>query len=97
METVVCYRHKERKLLVDMKYIKEHLGKTITFIDWSKPLERYDYKVEEIPFSEDWEIEVRYFKPEEVNNLLRGCIDRKLYDRLQKIVDYPCGRNLNEE
>lgn len=97
METVVCYRHKEYKMLVDMKYIKEHLGKTITFIDRSKPLERYDYKVEEIPFSEDWKIEVRYFKQEEFNNLLRGCIDRKLCDKLLKIIDYPYGRNLNEE
>lgn len=90
METAVCYRHKESRICLDMKYLKEHKDKVISISDWRKPLDIYKYKTMEIPFSDDWEVEIRYFEPSEVHRALTDTrlIDEDLRKKLYKIIDF---------
>lgn len=90
METVVCFKHKELKLCLDMKYLREHRGKIIRFVDGLNYFKQHDYKVDEIPFSDDWEMEVKYFEPQEVSRIVSdvGLIDRDLREKLYKITDF---------
>lgn len=87
LETVVYYKHKETGLCVDIRYLKGNRDKEIMLLEDVRSMKKKKYQIREIPFSEDWEMKLYYFKPVEYNRLMIGDIDKALNDKLLNLID----------
>lgn len=87
LETVVCYKHKETDLCLDVKYIKGNAEKNLRLLEGLYKAYEKDYKVKDIPFSDDWEMVLNYFSPNDYMRIMRGEIDKELNERLVKLID----------
>lgn len=87
LETVVCYKHKETDLCVDTKYIKGNAEKNLRLLEGLYKAYEKEYKVKDIPFSDDWKIVLCYFSPNEYMRIMRGDIDKELNGKLVNLID----------
>lgn len=87
LDTVVCYKHKKTGMCIDMKYIKGNEDKTIRLLEGIYRTFEKDYRVKEIPFSEDWEMKLYYFEPRDYNRIMVGDIDKELNDEMLRLID----------
>ena len=87
LDTVVCYEHKKTGMCIDMKYIKGNEDKTLRLLEGTYRTFEKDYQVKEIPFSEDWELRIYYFRPSDYNRIMVGDIDKELNDKILRLID----------
>lgn len=87
LDTMVYFAHKVTGFCIDMKYIKHNRHKTIRLLEGEYKSFEKDYRVKDIPFSEDWEIKIYCFEPSEYNRLMIGDIDKELNDKVMSLID----------
>lgn len=87
LDTIVCYEHKATGMCIDMKYIKGNKHRTLRLLEGLYRAYEKDYKISDIPYSEDWEMKLYCFEPSEYNRLTVGDIDKKLNDKIISLID----------
>lgn len=87
LDTIVCYKHKETGICIDMKYIKYNKRKTLRLCEGLYRVCDKEYIISDIPYSKEWEMKLYYFKPSEYNRLMVGDIDKELNEKIVSLID----------
>jgi hypothetical protein len=84
MKKYVVFRNKKTNLTLPMDYIIDNQDKIVVITHDMFGKERLQYNVKEIPFNEDWELEIHYFTDEDLNKIfmrrIDDAIERKIFD-----------------
>lgn len=86
LDKAIFFRNKKCNLTLPLDYIRANRDKEIIVLIDKFGMQRENYKVNEIPIHEDWEIEIHYFTHEDIRKLYDERFKYEVIEKAIKIV-----------